>query len=293
MAEPTRALPDGIICRVAGGEWPITVEDGTEPSAASAVRDELASWLGPWARAFHPGEADDARAAGLVTFTVDAGATPDGAPEIIPHVEPIPGGFLLVERGYEVRLERRGGRDAAAVRSMPLCARAAVRTAVRMLACRRVVTAGGLALHASSVRSRGGLFVFAGPSGAGKTSAAETFAPADRLDQDLVLLAREGGSWVRLDMFDEYEPTRFAPGEGAGLEVRAVLLPARGRGFGLEHLSGSDAVRACLHVPAGWGAAGTRALLERAEAFAGSVTVARMAWALGQDLPRLLASALA
>ena len=289
MAEPIPARAYGLVCRVAGGEWPITIEGG----AASVVRDELASWLGPWARVVSPDAGGDASAAGLITLTVDADATPDSAPEILPHVEPIPDGFLLVERGYEVRLERPGGRDAAAVRCAPRCVKAAGRTALRMLACRRVVAAGGLALHASSVRSRGGLIIFAGPSGAGKTSSATTFAPADQLDPDLVLLACEDGRWVRLDMFDEYEPSRFAPGEGAGLEVRAVLVPAAGSAFALERLSGTDAVRACLHAPAGWGAAQMRELLESAEAFAGSVTVARMAWALGQDLPELLESALA
>jgi hypothetical protein len=276
---------------MAGAEWLLFFD-------SEAACEELASWLGPWVRAAAPG---DGAPAGTITLSVDDGlapsrfpATPDaGGPSAPPRIERTRGGFRLARRGYEVRVDPDGGRDVAAVRCAPVYALTAARTAIRMLACRWVAASGGLALHASSVRAGGALVVFAGPSGVGKTSAASAFAPADRLDQDLVLLGRLDDRWVRLDMFDEYEPRRFAPGEGVGLAVRAVLLPAAGEAFSLRRLRGSEAVRACLHVPAGWGAAEMLALMEGVEDLTGSVPVERMEWSLGDDLPTLLEAALA
>jgi hypothetical protein len=284
---------------MAGAEWALLIDSGTTSAATRGTAfGDLASWFGPWVR---PAAAGDGAPAGTITLSVDDGLTPSrfpakpdaGGPAAPPSIERTPGGFRLAQGGYEVRVDRDGGRDLATVRCAPLYARTAARAAVRMLACRRVAESGGLALHASSVRAGGGLVVFAGPSGAGKTSAASTFPLADRLDQDLVLIGRLDDRWVRLDMFDEYEPWRFAPGEGAGLAVRAVLLPAAGEAFGLQRLSGSEAVRACLHAPAGWGAAEMLALMERVELLTGALPVARMEWSLGEELPRLLEAALA
>lgn len=240
---------------------------------------ELSSWFGPWV---HEPREGDAPPAGMVTLEDDA---PPGAAQ---GVEVVPGGFRLATEAFDVRVTTSGDAERADVRCVPPARRAAARAALRVLACRRVDGEAGLALHASSVRVSGALVVFAGPSGAGKSSAADAFPEAQRIDSDLVLLSNETGAWARVDVFDEYEPGRFAPGDAAGLRLRAVLVPARGAAFDLRPLDGSDAVRACLHVPAGLDAARVTLAIARTEALARSVPVARMEWALGEDLPALL-----
>jgi len=294
--------------RTAGRAWLLGVDQEDD-------REALARWLGPWAVPARPSPDGDDLAVlareeecvGLVTMTVappERMRRPDSPPA--PHDAPVHPVLIQTTEGltafsddYRFSFGTSDGMDRAAVEYVKGNERSAARAAFRLLVMRRVFAGGGIVLHSTSVRAGRGLLVFAGPSGAGKTTAAFTFPPDQRLDPDLVLLVERGGSWVRLDHFDEYEPRNFAPGSAAGIPVRAVLLPGAGGAFDLRFIDGAEATAACLHIlsPAMSGAtsAEVAALIERAERLARSVKVARLAWSLAEerdDLPRLLEDAL-
>jgi len=299
---------DVMTIRTAGQTWLLGVDQEDDSEA-------LARWLGPWAA---PGrqspEGDDPIAlarheecAGLVTMTAvpreripqpaPAGASRN--PPVHPDLMKTAEGLAALADDYRISFGTSEGMDRVAVEYVKGSERSAARAAFRLLVMRRVLAGGGIVLHATSVRTGRGLLVFAGPSGAGKTTAAFTFPVERRLDPDIVLLVERGGSWVRLDHFDEYEPRNFAPRSAAGLPVRAVLLPGAGGAFDLRFIDGAEATAACLHIlsPAMSGAASAEvaASIERAERLACSVRVARFAWSLAEerdDLPRLLEDAL-
>lgn len=283
----TAPSPHDLVVSCAGRDW--LVRAGLE-----GVRDELAAWLGPWARS--PG-ADESPFAGSITMIAGG---PGG---FTPGVRRAAAGLHITEKCYDILVTTRDGTEHAVARYAGGYHATVARTALRILAARLVLAEGGVPLHASSVKTPRGALVFAGPSGVGKTSAAEAFPASDRLDPDLVLVAEEAGRsspagrWVRLDLFDEYEPRRFVPGTGAGLPVRAVLFPEPGPEFELRPLRGAEAVRRCLHLPAGVslpdgrGGPDARAVskgLARVESLTAAVPVARFRWSLSDDLPALL-----
>ena len=274
------------------------------------ARTEIAAWLGPWAEVTRrartaPGDACLARFASCAEL-------PDGAPGVRRLAEGI--GFRT--RRLDLCTREKGEDVRAVARFRQGSAVEAVRLALRVLAARATFARGGLALHAASVRAGRGAFVFVGRAGAGKTAARCAFPAQDRLDDDLVLLARPRGRWVRLDLFDKEAPARFAPSADE-LPVAAVLRPERAGqlasgsagarlsagSFRLVPLAGAAAVRACLHVPASICVPGgerarnglafqavdeASVLLERLADLAGDVSVARMEWALDDDLPARL-----
>ena len=268
------------------------------------VRDELAEWLGPWARG--PARGDGPAAGSIAMVTVEpAELTPrvrrttPRRVALLKEPDAARGASRIPTEPYEILVTAADGHEHAVVRCEAGYHNTAARTALRILVSRLVVAEGGLALHASSVRTPRGVLVFAGPSGAGKTSASETFPVSERLDSDLVLLAEKDERWVRLDFFDEYEPRRFAPGVARDLSLRAVLVPEAGAGFAIRFVRGVEAVRACLHLPAAAGTAqeGSNAVavsnvLARIDGLARAVPVARFGWALSDDLPALLEEAL-
>ncbi len=252
------------------------------------ARTEIAAWLGPWAEVTRrartaPGDACLARFASCAEL-------PDGAPGVRRLAEGI--GFRT--RRLDLRTREKGEDVSAEARFRQGFAVEAARLALRVLAARATFARGGLALHAASVRAGRGALVFVGRAGAGKTAARCAFPAQDRRDDDLVLLARPRGRWVRLDLFDKEAPARFAPSADE-LPVAAVLRPERAGSFRLVPLAGAAAVRACLHVPASICVPGgeraadeASALLERLADLAGDVSVARMEWALDDDLPARL-----
>ena len=286
----------GLIVRAAGRDWAVETD--------RKARDELAEWLGPWAR--EPARGDGPAAGSIAMVAVEpeevtprVRRTTPRRVALLKEPDATRGASRIPTERYEILVTAEHGHEHAVVGYEAGYHNTAVRTALRILASRLVVTEGGLALHASSVRTPRGVLVFAGPSGVGKTSASEAFPASERLDSDLVLLAEEDDRWVRLDLFDEYEPRRFAPGNAAGLALRAVLVPAPAGRFELRVLRGTEAVRACLHLPAAAGTAqeGSSAIavsdvLARIDGLARAVPVARFGWSLSEDLPALLEEAL-
>ena len=302
--------------RTAGQAWGLDAD-------REDARETLAEWFGPWASVapVHPStDSADVRAgtladecAGFVAMcAVTESRTRDESRPIALRgaraawTEAAGSFFQHTAEGmragcdeFEVVIAARDGKDCATVVYAKGSERRAARAAFRLLATRRVLADGGVVIHSSSVKTEHGLLAFAGPSGAGKTSAALTFPAEARLDPDLVLLAERDGRWVRLDHFDEYEPCHYAPGVAAGLPVRAVLLPAARRAFSIRFLRGAEAVAACLHVPPPSAFRDahfdTGEAISRAEHLARTVPVARFTWSLTtekHDLPKLLDDAL-
>ncbi|MHC4505292.1 MAG: hypothetical protein ACYTFI_18465, partial [Planctomycetota bacterium] len=243
-----QAEPHDLVVTAADRLWTFRVD-------RPEVRDHLAEWLGPWARG--PARGDGPAAGSISMVTVEPAedtprvrcTTPRGE-VLLREPDATRDASRIPTEPYEILVTAAHGHEHAVVRCEAGYHNTAARTALRILVSRLVVTEGGLALHASSVRTPRGVLVFAGPSGAGKTSASEAFPAGERLDSDLVLLAEKDGRWVRLDFFDEYEPRRFAPGVARDLSLRAVLMPEAAAGFAIRFLGGVEAVRACLHLPA-------------------------------------------
>ena len=240
----------------------------------------------------------------------------DGAPEGGTGVRRHPEGIGLRTRGCDILTRETGRTVYGEIRFREGTAIDAARLALRVLVMRTAFARGAVALHAASVRTSRGAIVFVGPTGAGKTAAAGAFPPHERLDDDLVLLAKSDGRWVRLDLFDKESPARRAPRRSSAdgprghlnqreLQVRAVLRPEPGDRFRLIGTSGTsgtswplgggEALLACFHVPAFICVPGgeravrdASSLLERLSELVEDVPVARFEWALGEDLPALL-----
>jgi hypothetical protein len=268
--------------RSAGSLWRLEFDD-------AALAGEAAGWFGPWV--VEPG-APDAGCAGIVSMTDAGGGTmpPTGITATDRAIEiHAPGASIEITDGPDARRARARYRRDVALPSAAL--------ALRALLVREALARDWLPLHATAVRVDDAVWLFAGPSGAGKTTAAQTFPPAQRLDEDFVILRRAGerDAWARADVFNRDDPRAYAPGEADGLPVRAVLLPRPGDAFSFERLAGQAAVRACFHMPQFAcieGEAGATeavaAALARLQSLCASTPVARFAWRLGEDLPGLL-----
>lgn len=280
-----RAPPSRLLITCGGRPWLVQLE-GPRP------RDELAALLGVWARV---PSCEEEPPAGAGVIKILEGDLAEGEAGVERRAE----GLRIRSRDYEVLLCEGEGPPYAEVICQPGCGRKVAGRALRIVVLHAALMGGGLVLHASSVRAARFAYVFAGMSGAGKTTAAGTFPPGDRLDDDLVILGKEGGRWARLDFPDREQPRRFGPVGPDGLGIAAVLLPEPADAFVLSPLRGAEAVRECLHLP--WFASGRPGvvgedelsrLLGRVEDLVSAVPVARVGWALSDDLPRLLREAL-
>ncbi len=90
-----------------------------------------------------------------------------------------------------------------------------VENAVRYLVARVAVEDGGFALHAAGVLRGGRVFLFAGPSRSGKSTAVRLSAPARSLGDDYALvLPRPGGWGVPAVPFDNSERAPEDPPRG-------------------------------------------------------------------------------
>jgi hypothetical protein len=279
------APPSRLLITCAGRPWLVQLE-GPQP------RDELAAVLGAWARVPSREEEPPAGAGVIRILERDLADATAG-------VERRAEGLRIRSRDYELLLFQGEGQPYVEVTCRPGCSRKVAGRALRIAVLHAALMDGGLVLHASSVKTTGSAYVFAGMSGAGKTTAAGAFPPEDRLDDDLVILGAEDGRWARLDFPDREQPRRFDPVGPGGLKLAAVLLPEPADAFVLSPLRGAEAVRECLHLP--WFASGYEGavgedelsrLLGRVEDLVSAVPVLRVGWALSDDLPRLLREAL-
>jgi hypothetical protein len=87
--------------------------------------------------------------------------------------------------------------------------------AARYLVARLAVARGGLALHGAGVRRGEKAHVFAGPSGAGKTTAVKLSAPAESLGDDFAVVMPHDGGWGTPALpFDNDETAPLHPMRG-------------------------------------------------------------------------------
>ena len=87
--------------------------------------------------------------------------------------------------------------------------------AARYLVARLAIERGGLALHGAGLRRRGRAFIFAGPSGAGKTTAMRLSAPAESLGDDFAVVLPTAGGWAAPALpFDNREVAPSSPVRG-------------------------------------------------------------------------------
>lgn len=92
----------------------------------------------------------------------------------------------------------------------------ALENAVRYLAARLGVEAGGFALHGAGVLHHGRAWIFAGPSRSGKTTAVALAAPAVSLGDDFALVLPGEGGWRASALpFDNSERAPEDPPRGS------------------------------------------------------------------------------
>ncbi len=205
--------------------------------------------LGPWARRVsQPTDMADRRVRPAVTVRV----TPEDAPASAPEVRRSSDAYHLRAEDFraQVALDLSKIEVHGEEASLPV----AVRAAVRLAGLLRCVRDGrGLALHASGVELGGRAYVFAGPTDAGKTTAAENASSAlgaNVFADDLVFLRREEGSpeWRASGL-----PWEAVAGDGrdAGEPVTAAALVRiePGKAFALDRLAGARAAAAALAAP--------------------------------------------
>jgi hypothetical protein len=159
--------------------------------------------------------------------------------------------------------------------------RLGLETFFRLAAMRRAVAQGGVFLHASSVLTETGGYIFHGSSTTGKTTSAETFGDRKRDDDFVLLLPDAAGGWKRAS----WNP--FVGGEE--FAVTALIRPRRGEGFNLEKVAGGEAVRECLYLPpVSLPVAAQESQLAGVAKITADIPCYRLAWRKGDDLPGFL-----
>lgn len=255
--------------------------------------DALLAWLDDWAETLAADE-EPPDCAGRIHMSQCGSDLRQN-----PAVSGGPAGFKAILDNFTISVAAGDGPLEAEIAFQAGCAQPSLFSALRILSMYSVLSEGGLALHASSVRFGDEALLFAGPAGTGKTTAADAFPAKDRLDRDLVYLAERDGRWMRLCARGPDLPPAPDAQVRTALPVGAVLLPSAAESFKMERLDGAEAVSACLHTPPpgllpdGREGSGTARLLESACRLTSNVPVLKVGWAIGEDLPSLLSAALA
>jgi hypothetical protein len=171
----------------------------------------------------------------LDTDVVPAGKASDDEDDLRVRFE---GGCWILERGdfrAECDLKRRCGLIRLAATPW------AIDAVLRILHSLLLAQQGGLLVHAASAVRNGSAFLFAGISGAGKTTISR-LAPADAtLLTDEISYVRDGLAWG----------TPFAgelaePGANTQAPLRAIYLLSKGPENRIEFVSAAEAVRVLL-----------------------------------------------
>jgi hypothetical protein len=90
-----------------------------------------------------------------------------------------------------------------------------VDNAARYLVARLAIERGGIALHGAAVRREGRAWVFAGNSGAGKSTASRLSAPAESMGDDFAMMVPVAGGWAAAALpFDNAETAPAGPVRG-------------------------------------------------------------------------------
>ena len=98
-----------------------------------------------------------------------------------------------------------------------------VENAVRCLVSRLALLDGGFALHGAGVRKSGKTWIYAGESGAGKSTAVSLSSPCDGLGDDFAVTVPRDGGWATCAVpFDNSEQAPDEPVRGL-LPLGAIL----------------------------------------------------------------------
>jgi hypothetical protein len=195
---------------------------GSPRMVVRAVRGDGSGWLPRW----RPGEG----------YRLEADAT--GGP--------------LVVRSYHFAL----GPEISGAWRLALCdpgdepVGRVLDNAARYLVARLAIESGGLALHGAGLRRDGRAWIFAGPSGAGKTTAMGLSAPAESLGDDFAVVLPTGGGWAAPALpFDNAE---IAPRDPAPrFPGRSPILPiTQGSPWRASRPRGCSATSTSRSIPA-------------------------------------------
>jgi hypothetical protein len=165
-----------------------TAAQATAPRiVVRVVRGDETSWLPRW----QPGEA----------YRVEADAV--AGPLVVRSYH-----FALgpeVSGSWRLAVEAGGGEPVGRV----------IDNAARYLVARLAIERGGIALHGAAVRRDGRAWVFAGKSGAGKSTASRLSAPAESMGDDLAVIVPVRGGWAAAALpFDNLETAPADPVRG-------------------------------------------------------------------------------
>ncbi len=98
-----------------------------------------------------------------------------------------------------------------------------IENAVRCMVSRLALTAGGFALHGAGVRRSGHTWIYAGRSGAGKSTAVRLSAPCESLGDDFAVTFPRDGVWTTCAV--PFDNSERAPGRPvAGLLPLSAIL---------------------------------------------------------------------
>jgi hypothetical protein len=171
----------------------------------------------------------------LDTDVVPAGKASDDEDDLRVRFE---AGCCILERGdfrAECDLKRRRGRIRLAATPW------AIDAVLRILHSLLLAQQGGLLVHAASAVRNGSAFLFAGISGAGKTTISR-LAPADAtLLTDEISYVRDGLAWGT-----PFSGELAEPGANTQAPLKAIYLLSKGPENRIEPVSAAEAVRVLL-----------------------------------------------
>ncbi len=153
-----------------------------------------------------------------------------------------PQGARFEAPGFRGHMDLRAGEGALAVASKaPL---EEVEYYLRILYALLAFRAGGALFHAAGVVRAGAAYLFFGPSGAGKTTAASLSRRGQVLNDDLLLLMPSPRGWLA-HATPFWNPTQVQPRRGRA-PVRALLRLVQAPRVALQPLSGGRALAECM-----------------------------------------------
>ena len=153
-----------------------------------------------------------------------------------------PWGVRFDAPGFRGHMDMRAGEGALSVASnAPL---EEVEYYLRILYALLAFQAGGALFHAAGVVQAGAAYLFFGPSGAGKTTAASLSPRGEVLNDDLLLLMPSPQGWAA-HATPFWNPTQVQPRRGRA-PVRALLRLVQAQQVALLPLSGGRALAECM-----------------------------------------------
>lgn len=142
---------------------------------------------------------------------------------------------------------------------------------------------GGLVLHGASSGLNQEAFVFPGPSGTGKTTAAEAIPGAARVADDRCAIMKQAGRWLVHSL--PTWPGRYRPQRAMALPVAAIVFVRKNAALHVRPVRGVEAVtrllRATIQLPGS--AAPASELLDLAVRISHECVCLELSYQIGDD----------